>query len=459
MVVFSSSINLFRKSLTEILQTLRRKKFIKLVAATGCRLQIVGTILILLFIADSAHAEFTHPGAMLSLEELEYVKARLAGGEEPWTGALSQMQSWPEASLSYTPYPRADVYQGSYGEGDRGGWIMMMDARAAYIQALLWYYTGNSAHAQKSIEIVNGWASKLRTITGVNAKLIGAAAFSGFINAAELLKHLNAGWSEADQLVFVNMLRSVAYPLIKDFQPGYNGNWDAIITHAMIDMGVFLDDQVIFDRAVNYYKNGYGNGSLPNYVRPDGTTQETYRDAEHENMGIAGLAGTAQTAWHQGIDLFGYLNNRLYAGAEGVAGRVLASYITPLPGWEVLYNHYHGRLGLPMPQTEAILARPGYRPEKYGLMHGMGYGTLTIYGTSSISGYPKPPGGSPTPTPTPTPTESPTPTPAATPRPTVTPVPTATPRPTQTPAPSATPTPAGSGDVAPAAPERLRIDR
>jgi hypothetical protein len=247
---------------------------------------------------------------------------------------------------------------------------------------LLWAVTDSPAHAQKSIQILNAWCYALRSIGGVNAKLIGAAALIGFENAAELLKHTNSGWSISDQNQFVTMLRTIGYPLIQDFSPSSNGNWDSIITHAMIDMGVFLDDQVIFDRAVNYFKSGAGNGSLPHYVRTDGTTQETARDPEHENMGISGLIGTAQTALHQGIDLYSFPDNRLLAGAEGVAARiyVYAPIPVPYPCWEMAYNHFHTLGGFAMPNTALVLARSGVRPEDYGLMTGIGYGTLTSYG-------------------------------------------------------------------------------
>jgi hypothetical protein len=32
------------------------------------------------------------------------------------------------------------------------------------------------------------------------------------------------------------------------------------------------------------------------------------------------------------------------------------------PTWEIGYNHFHGRLRIPMPQTEKLLAK--HRPEK-----------------------------------------------------------------------------------------------
>ncbi len=335
--------------------------------------------LILLLSAPAVQAAFVHPGLLNSAEEIAVVRAKVAAQAEPWKSALDFMLNRPEGSLYYAPVPYARPFQGSYGQGDSGGWRMMMDARAAYLHALAWVITDDVPRKQKAIDLLNAWSYKLEGVDGVNAKLIAAAAITGFANAAELLKYTDSGWSAVDQAQAASMFRNVYYPLIRDFQPGYNGNWDAMITHAIMAMGVFLDDQAMFDSARAYFESGSGNGSLPNYIRPDGTTQETTRDAEHENMGIAGFTGTCETAWHQGIDLYSYLDNRLLAGAEGVAQRVSDTFTTPVPCWETIYNHYHNRLGLAMPQTERVLNSWGYRPENFGLMQGIGYGTLTSF--------------------------------------------------------------------------------
>jgi len=339
-------------------------------------------ILVLVLLAPlDASAQFRHPGNLISADEVAFARQKVAAQQQPWTEALNFLLNHSQGSLSFSPSPRASVHQDAYGNNDTGGWIMMSDARAAYLHALIWAVTGNQAHADLGIEIVNAWTGTLTSVTGVNAKLIGAAAFAGFANAAELLAHTDSGWNAHDQAQAETFFHDVCYPLIQDFQPGYNGNWDAIITNAMMAMGVFLEDQAMFDRAVDYFKNGHGNGSLPNYVNADGTTQETSRDAEHENMGISGLTASAQIAMHQGIDLYGYLDNRLLAGAEGVAGRVVDAGMRQGPCWEMLYAHYHGRLGLDMPNTERIFTQTWVqpRPEGYGVMQGIGFGTLSSY--------------------------------------------------------------------------------
>jgi len=84
-------------------------------------------------------------------------------------------------------------------------------------------------------------------------------------------------------------------------------------------MGVFLDDQVMFDEAKNYFLAGKGNGAIGNYFKPSGQCQESGRDQAHTQMGLEFLANTCETAWLQGVDLYGALDNRLLKGFEYTA--------------------------------------------------------------------------------------------------------------------------------------------
>jgi hypothetical protein len=122
--------------------------------------------------------------------------------------------------------------------------------------------SGNVAHAKKAAEILDAWD----------------------------------GWPEENQTRFEKMLREIFYPIIKDFYPSANGNWDASMIQTMLAMGVFLDDQAMFDRAKNYYLNGEGNGAVRNYFKPSGECQESGRDQAHTQMGLDFLACSAEIA-------------------------------------------------------------------------------------------------------------------------------------------------------------------
>lgn len=320
-----------------------------------------------------APAEFKHPGILVTADQIDFVKAKIQAGESPWKEAFDAAINSEFAQSDYKPSPFEKLtFSGHYRRSVSTGHIEIgKDAKAAFINAELWALTDSMRYAEKAIEIIKAWSETNKVIAGGNDKLTGGTTCIQFANAAELLKHTDAGWDEEDQAIFETWLRTVYWPLLRDFIPSYNGNWDAIIGQGLISMGIYLDDKFIFDHAVNYYLNGIGNGKMTYYVREDSTSQETLRDQGHEQMGVGALAGFAEIAWRQGIDLYSIENNRLLKGIEGTAKRVVETEYRPMAIWESMYNHYHNRLGLDMPYTEAILAAPGYRPEDYGPYRGL----------------------------------------------------------------------------------------
>jgi hypothetical protein len=327
-----------------------------------------------------APATFTHPGILVTRDQIDFVRTQIQTGQLPWSEAFAAARNHEYAQPDYKASPvdtlrRTGFYSRSVSTGYQE---INRDARAALINAQLWALTDSLRYVRTAMEILDAWASTNTAITGGNDKLTGATTCIQFTNAAELIKHSDAVWPQADQDRFETWLRSVYWPLLRDFIPAYNGNWDALIGQGLISMGIYLDDSFIFDHAVHYYLNGVGNGRMTYYIREDSTTQETLRDQGHEQMGIGGLAGSAETAWHQGVDLYSREDNRLLKGVEGTAKRVVDTDYRRLPIWESIYNHYHNRMCLDMPYTEAILTAPGARPEGYGSYRG--FSTLFFYG-------------------------------------------------------------------------------
>ena len=161
-----------------------------------------------------------------------------------------------------------------------------------------------------------------------------------YCNAAELLKHTWDGWPRKDQARFETMLREIFYPIIKDFYPSANGNWDASMLQTMLAMGVYLDDRSMFDRGAQYYLNGKGNGAVRNYFKPSGQCQETGRDQAHTQMGLGFLACTCEVAWNQGIDLYGAYDSRLLKGYEYTAKYNLG-FDVPYEPYRSFEGRYH----------------------------------------------------------------------------------------------------------------------
>ena len=270
-------------------------------------------------VLPAARAQFVHPGIVHSQPALDFVKGKITSGEEPWATAWTDFRASRYADLDWQPQPHAHVERGPSNDPDIGSSEFSADAAAAYRHALLWAMTGEEAHAAKAAEILNAWSETLQSIGNHDARLLVGMEGYEYCNAAELLRHTWDGWPQSEQARFEKMLREIFYPIIKDFYPSANGNWDASMLQTMLAMGVYLDDRTMFDRGVEYYLHGKGNGAIGNYFKPTGQCQESGRDQAHTQMGLGFLAATCEIAWNQGIDLYGANDNLLLKGFEYTA--------------------------------------------------------------------------------------------------------------------------------------------
>jgi len=336
---------------------------------------------------DNTTAGFVHPGISHNRAELDFVKAKVKGREQPWREAWEKLRSSSYASLSWKARPVANVERGAYNKPDIGGTFFLRDGTAAYTHALLWVFTGDKAHAAKAADILNGWSSTLKTVRNHDARLLVGMGGIHFCNAAELLKHSWDGWPEKDQKAFAAMLRKVFYPVIENFYPTANGNWDASMIQTMMAMGIHLDDKAMFQRAADYFLKGAGNGAVNHYFNTFGQCQESGRDKGHTQMGLEYLLNSCEIAWKQGIDLYGAYENRLAIGFEYTArynlgsdvpfeyyesyrGRYKHKSISDKsrgrlrPMYEKVYNHYHNRMRMDMPWCAKAIKKT--RPEGGG---------------------------------------------------------------------------------------------
>ena len=289
---------------------------------------------------SAAKADFVHPGVTHSRASIEFVKAKIAAGEQPWANAWEKVRSSRYASLDWTPEPHVRVERGPSNNPDIGSSEFSNDGRAAYYHALCWSLTAKEAHAKKAAEILDTWSATLNSIGHHDARLLIGMSGYHYCIAAELIKHTWNKWPEAKQSKFRSMLRDVWFPVIVDFYPSANGNWDASMLQAMMAMGVFLDDRAMFDRAKNYYLSGKGNGAIGNYFMENGQRQEIGRDQAHTQMGLGLLAHTCETAWIQGIDLYQALDNRLLKGFEYTAKYNLG-FDVPYEPYKSFESRYH----------------------------------------------------------------------------------------------------------------------
>ncbi|WP_211264538.1 LamG-like jellyroll fold domain-containing protein [Gynuella sunshinyii] len=346
-----------------------------------------------------------HPGLLHTEADFTRMREKVEAHEEPWLSGWAQLNDYDYTSLGRAPNPQVTVSRGS---DNTGLGTMKFDMESTYQIALCWKVTGDTRYADLAVWFLNEWSATMTTLTG-NADRFLAAGIYGYqwANAAEIMRTYS-GWASDDIAAFQNLLSTVFYPLSSLFLAEHNGteyamsgsditnywaNWDLCNICSIFAIGVFCDRLDFCNKALDYFLNGRGNGAAahivymthPGYL---GQWQESGRDQGHSSLGISLIASLCEMAWNQGVDLYGYWNNRVLAGAEYVAASNLSDYngdyptlpYAPYsnrhgtstgvsgggrpslrPGWEIIYNHYVNRKGLSAPWASAMAAR--VRPE------------------------------------------------------------------------------------------------
>ena len=394
---------------------------------------------------------FTHPGILLSRAQLDFVKSKIASGAQPWTAAYNTMltsgtgNGGRYSSLTYNAQPVPSVQcVGASGNTalNSGCQAQTDDAIAAYTDALIYYYTGNTAYATKSIAIMNAWSSTLQeikfdTTTYTNGLLQAGWTAQTITRAAEIIRYNDAGWQATDVQNFETMLKNIYLPHVNHGWTGGGANWLSTLSDATIDIGIFTNDRTTFDLGVsqwrqwaptiiymssdvnpypqlagypippkgtNYDKSTTTPTTMNTYWRnpsgfyQDGLEGETCRDISHTTMGLEGLVMGAETARIQGVDLYGEQQTRLVAGFEfnsryavqqlstgsvpaNLCGGILNTGGTGyVLGYEIAYNALASRRGIAMPNTK-ILIDNYTRPATYNAGLFMDWEQLTHAGT------------------------------------------------------------------------------
>ncbi|MFE5819306.1 alginate lyase family protein [Streptomyces sp. NPDC056479] len=364
---------------------------------------------------------YAHPGLLHTRADLDRMAAKVKAGASPHTAGFARLTANRHAQRGWTANPQATVVRG--GSGQNYG-ILYNDVHAAYQNALRGHISGDGAHLDTAVAILNAWSAELTGVGG-NADRFLAAGLYGYqiANAAELVRdHPDF---ELDR--FREMLTGVFAPLSDDFLVRHNGavvsnywtNWDLAAMCCVLATGILCDDRAQVARAVDYFKHGEGLGAIRNaipVVHDDGLAEwlEAGRDQGHALLGV-GLMGTfCEMAWNQGIDLYGYDDSRFLKGAQYVAkwamggevpftantrrkgaingwsGSETVTEAAPVdpamtrPIWAMIANHYTRRRGLPASYLTRIAAKSApeggggdYGPNSGGYDQ-LGFGTLAF---------------------------------------------------------------------------------
>jgi hypothetical protein len=317
----------------------------------------------------TAKRRIVHPGVLQTRSDLEFMKAKIKAGEEPWKSAWSLWLEGPIASLDFKPKPFAHVIRGAYAAGEKGGRELSDSADAANNHVMQWWVSGDEAHARKAIEILDAWSGTLADFSENDAMLLAGWTGGYFCNAAEILRATYPGWSVRSQEQFKRMMLTVYVPLLRMFYPEANGNWDAAIMFTLLAIGIYCEDRHLMESVYQHFRTGPVNSGITHYVYPSGQCEETCRDQGHTQLGLSYFVNTCVLAWNQGVDLFGEADNRLALGIEYTArymlGEDVPAYGTPSEVsrghfgdlYEAVLQHYRYEKHMEMPYTERAAAK------------------------------------------------------------------------------------------------------
>lgn len=326
---------------------------------------------------------FVHPGISYTQADIDRMKAQIAAREEPWYSTFVALKNSSYSSLSGSVTERGN----QIAEGEHNGTIGA-DGRRAHDLALLYVLTGDVRYADKAVNFLNA-NSHYTNVSSRGTGPLDGGKINLLIEAAELLRDY-PGWAPEDQQRFKDMLVYPGYSTTinhykthsslddsknaitfywncYDFDSGRWGNQGMFAARALLAMGVYLDNDTIFDRAYQYlngtqwkhfenysdldYKAGpmvgsgsisandqygfswsncqqvstgdsryvrnYGYGEqLQYYIFKNGQCQESCRDQGHTLCGISMYSNLAEQCWNQGEDLWGALDNRILKGWE-----------------------------------------------------------------------------------------------------------------------------------------------
>lgn len=278
---------------------------------------------------------FTHPGLLVTSNDINRIKQKLDAHKDPWLASWRQLISMKSASASYTNNAVSSVDRDTQGSTPPNADRLWHDAGAAFALALRWKISGDTSYADTAVNILTAWSDKLYSI-GANDDQYLVAGLQGheLANVGELLRDYPPFVSGGGQAKFLNMMTSLFLEKNLFFLNHRDGsehivkhffaNWELANLASAMAISVLTDNQTAWEYSIDYFKNGAGNGAINNAVtnivlepetgNPLGQGQEEGRDQGHSALDFQLLGVIGQQAWNQGEDLFAYNNSRILLG-------------------------------------------------------------------------------------------------------------------------------------------------
>ncbi|KAJ5347267.1 hypothetical protein MYU51_004329 [Penicillium brevicompactum] len=330
-------------------------------------------------------AAFVHPGALHTARDFTRINTYLANQVEPHNTTWTLLSASTYAQSSYQPTPKETVYRGYNGVDSENYPSLYRDTAAAYQLAIRWRITNDTSYADAAINILNAWAASLVAIEGTSDKYLASGLYGyQMANAAELMSDYT-GWDSSKKTATGKMLTDVFGAMNTRFMEEHNGqdyyhyyaNWDLCNLASLLAIGIFTDNQTMYDYALSWVRTGPSNGALPVFAIANHTEsgsnkvltqgQEAGRDQGHSTLDMVLFGIVAQQAYNQGDDLFAEYGNEILNAAE-YAAKYNVGYDVPY----TLYESYQGPQSVISNNSRGVV-RPGFEllSAHYGQVKGL----------------------------------------------------------------------------------------
>ncbi|OQE29853.1 hypothetical protein PENSTE_c002G03120 [Penicillium steckii] len=334
---------------------------------------------------SAAASAFVHPGALHTVQDFERINTHVTNADEPWNSTWTLLTASPYSQSSYQPNPQETVYRGANGVDSENYQYLYRDAAAAYQLALRWKISNDTTFADAAVNILSSWAVTLTGIGGTSDKFLASGLYGyQMANAAELMSDY-AGWNSENKTATGTMLTNVFASMNTLFLEDHNtqdyyhyyANWDECNLASLIAIGIFTDNQTMYDNAVDYVRTGPSNGALPVFAIANYTESETGklltqgqeagRDQGHSTLDAVLFGVIAQQVYNQGDDLFAEYSNEILNAAEYI-GKYNVGQDVPYTA----YNSYQGNQTVISNNSRGTV-RPGFEllSAHYGQLKGL----------------------------------------------------------------------------------------
>ncbi len=255
----------------------------------------------------------SHPGAPLSLSDLETLKTKIDEGRQPWKSGFDLLSEDGKAQHTYI---MAGPFETVGRSPDENLWPWRNDMIAIWKLSLMWYFTEDDRYAETARDILLAWATTQTEFSGRESMLdLGDYAYM-FVGGADILRGTWPKWSEEDTASVKKYFNDVLMPASNPYGEIQYGaaNKGALALVALGLMAIYNDDVEKLDEVV-YQTRTLAHIGLRS-SNDIGMLGDYLRDQGHSYGQLRSLVMLAEALWKQGIDIYSDLDHRLLAAGE-----------------------------------------------------------------------------------------------------------------------------------------------